>query len=280
MIKLVCIDMDGTLLDDNFSIPQENIEVLRRAVDEGIEIALVSGRPFNIARYFADLIHPKVRAIGTNGTYFRYNEIIYKKHLNREQIERIYEVAAKHDLVLHLKGHNKVISNTPIEEDHVYKKTNVVLKDEDRIQFVEGASRERALDAEKGDIYKALVFRMDKKLKENLLQAKHELKQNEDLEVVSSHPCNFEVMTAGTSKAEAIRELSSYLGIMRNEVMCIGDNENDISMIQYGALGVAMGNGTEEIKAAAAYITDTNVNAGVAKAIRKFVLEKNMEEDR
>ncbi|TCL57305.1 hypothetical protein EDD76_109168 [Kineothrix alysoides] len=278
MIKLICIDMDGTLLGDEFSIPGQNLEVLKHAVEAGVEIALVSGRPFNIARYFADLIHPKVHVIATNGTYFRYNQAVYEKSLNAEQMERIYTVAAKHHLVIHFKGRNKVISNEWIEESHPYKRTNPKLKEEDKMEFIENADLNKVLEGQSNDIYKALIFRADKVLEENLIQAKLELKQYEDLEVVSSHPCNFEVMRGGTSKGEAVRELSAYLGIKRDEIMCIGDNENDISMIRYGALGIAMGNGTEEIKAAADYITDTNINAGVAKAVQKFVLQKDVME--
>ena len=275
MYKLVCIDMDGTLLDSNFTIPAENIRVLREAIKKGIEIALVSGRPYNIGKYFANIIAPQVHVIGTNGTYFKYKNVSYEKNLNRGQIKKIYEVVSKYDLTVHFKGYNKLISNVPVEIDHPYKRVNPMLKEEDRIQFIENASIDNLLDADNGDIFKAISFNRNRDFIDMVKGAKEELKQYSDLEVVSSNELNFEVMNAGTSKAEAIKILSSYLKIDKSQIMCIGDNENDISMINYAALGVAMGNGSDEIKAVADYITDTNDNAGVAKAILKFIINEN-----
>lgn len=274
MYKLICTDMDGTLLNSNFAIPEENIRVLKMAVEQGVEVALVSGRPYNIGKYFANMISPKVHVIGTNGTYFKYKDVVYLKSLDKNQMKRIYEVVSKYDLIVHYKGYNKLISNTPVEISHHYKMINPKLKEEDRIQIIENAALDAALDAEKGDICKAVCFSRNKGVYDGIKNAKLELKQYNDLEVVSSLESNFEVMRAGTSKAEAIKSLSNYLGIGQSETMCIGDNENDISMIEYAGFGVAMDNGSHDAKAAADYVTDTNNNAGVAKAVLKFVLEE------
>ena len=99
------------------------------------------------------------------------------------------------------------------------------------------------------------------------------MKKYEDLEVVSSSPNNFEVMNKGTSKGRAVKVLADILNINREEIMCLGDSENDLSMIEFAGLGVAMGNAEEFLKEKADYITDTNENDGVAKAIEKFVLD-------
>lgn len=272
MYKLVCIDMDGTLLNHNFTIPDENVKVLKEAIKKGVQIALVSGRPYNIGKYFANILGPEVHVIGTNGTYFKYKDVLYEKRLSKEQIQHIYNVVSKYDLIIHFKGYNKLISNKPVEMSHPYKMINPKLQEEDKMQFVENASLEDTLEAENGEIFKAICFNRNKEFKDIVKKAKEEIKQYDDLEVVSSNELNFEVMKAGTSKAEAVKALSGYLGIDRSEIMCIGDNENDISMIKYAALGIAMSNGSDDIKAQADYITDTNDNAGVAKAISKFIL--------
>lgn len=93
------------------------------------------------------------------------------------------------------------------------------------------------------------------------------------MEIVSSWNDNFEVMRNGSTKGDAVRYLANYFGIDKEEVMCIGDSENDLSMIKYAGTGIAMGNASEDIKSVADYVTDTNVNDGVAKAINKFVLK-------
>lgn len=92
------------------------------------------------------------------------------------------------------------------------------------------------------------------------------------IEVVSSYENNFEIMTNGVSKGRGVEILAAYYNIKPEEIICIGDNENDLSMIKFAALGVAMGNAPSSIKEQADYVTDTNDNDGVAKVIEKFIL--------
>ncbi|MTL48593.1 HAD-IIB family hydrolase, partial [Turicibacter sanguinis] len=94
------------------------------------------------------------------------------------------------------------------------------------------------------------------------------------LEVVSSWKNNFEVMKKGSSKGEAVKQLTKYFNLTPDEVMCIGDSENDLSMIQFAGVGVAMGNATEDVKQAAQFITTSNKEGGVANAIEHFVLNQ------
>jgi len=92
--------------------------------------------------------------------------------------------------------------------------------------------------------------------------------------VVSSSKNNFEVMCKGTSKGRATKILADFYNFTSEEVICMGDNENDISMIEFAGLGVAMGNGEESVKNIANYITDSNDDDGVAKVIEQFVIEQ------
>ena len=79
-------------------------------------------------------------------------------------------------------------------------------------------------------------------------------------------------MKKGSSKGEAVKMLAKYLGVSQEEVMCIGDSENDLSMITWAGTGVAMGNAIDSVKEVANYVTSDNKHGGVAEAIRKFVL--------
>ena len=148
-------------------------------------------------------------------------------------------------------------------------------KDEDKIIY-ESVLNENQLDRIYNvikHILKAICIENDSNKLNDLFKAKEELKKYEDLEVVSSSPSNFEVMNKGTSKGRAVKVLADILNINREEIMCLGDSENDLSMIEFAGLGVAMGNAEEFLKEKADYITDTNENDGVAKAIEKFVLD-------
>lgn len=81
-----------------------------------------------------------------------------------------------------------------------------------------------------------------------------------------------DVMNKGVTKGNAIKNLAQSLGVKQEEIIAIGDNENDISMIKYAGLGVAMGNAEEKVKEVSNFITDTNDNHGVAKVIQQFML--------
>jgi Cof subfamily protein (haloacid dehalogenase superfamily) len=107
-----------------------------------------------------------------------------------------------------------------------------------------------------------------------LKKLRNEIINMMDVEVVSSAENNIEIMSKGISKGNAVKILGDIYGISKDEIICIGDSENDISMIEYAGLGIAMANATDDLKAAADYVTDTNDNDGVAKAIEKIVFEK------
>lgn len=260
--------MDGTLLNDAFAIPEENIRALKEAMAKGVKIALVTGRPFNIANYFKRFLGDDVLVVGTNGTYYQHGEVLYKKTLSAEEIEIVYNIVEKHQLTAHFKGHNVVISNKSLPENHQYKLINSYLDDEEKMNLFENCSLSFTLENHHQDICKCLVFSDDT---EAVSKAKQELKQFNLLEVVSSHAKNFEAMPLGTSKGIAVKSLCDTLHVKAEELICIGDNENDLSMIQFAGLGIAMGNAPEEIKRQADYVTDTNLNCGVAKALDHFL---------
>ncbi|MDD3411738.1 MAG: HAD-IIB family hydrolase, partial [Eubacteriales bacterium] len=92
------------------------------------------------------------------------------------------------------------------------------------------------------------------------------------LDVTSSWENNLELMPAGVGKGPAVSELAQRLGIKREQVMCLGDYDNDLSMIEYAGVGVAMENGSDRVKRAAAWIAPSNQECGVAQAIRRFAL--------
>ena len=91
---------------------------------------------------------------------------------------------------------------------------------------------------------------------------------------VRSQPVIYEAMPKGTTKATALKQLAQHLEIKPQEIMALGDANNDIEMIQFAGLGVAMGNSSDHVKKLANYVTDTNDANGVAAAIEKFILNQ------
>ena len=128
------------------------------------------------------------------------------------------------------------------------------------------------IQKEKENILKCVLFHEDLSLIKGI---KDELRGIEELEVVgSAREEHMEVNSKGTSKGKTIALLADVLEIKREEIIAIGDGENDMTMIAFAGLGIAMGNAKEALKKIADYVTNTNEEDGVAKALEKFVLQK------
>lgn len=276
-IKLICIDMDGTLLNNNHEISKENKEALKKARDLGVNIAITTGRLFNSARYYSDLIGINTAVIASNGAYINTNynkKPLLEVPLSKDMIIKIYKIVSKYGLFPNFNSHNTVLRENPIEDTHAYYIMNKGLSGDKKIKFIVDADTfEKTLLEFKDNIYKCIVIE-DGENKDNLWAAKKELKEifGNKLHIVSSGNNNFEVMLGTVSKGNAVEFLAKELSISPSEVMCIGDSENDLSMIEFAGVGVAMANALDSVKATADYITDTNNNSGVAKAIEHFVL--------
>lgn len=270
--KLICIDMDGTLLNKSGEISKRNLEAIKKAYSNGVNVAVTTGRLFASANYFADLLGVKTPVIASNGAYIREkssDKIIYKSLLGHDNSIKIVEVLKKFDLYPHFNTYDSIFTEKIINSSLFYSKLNETLPEDRRIKIHMVEEWQKALKENENEILKCIVI--DKDI-EKIKKAKEEISKIGTLEVVSSLKKNFEIMSKGVSKGNAVEMLANYYGINKSEVICMGDNENDLSMIKYAGLGVAMGNAEDFVKESADYITDTNENDGVAKAIEKFIL--------
>ncbi|MDS0525600.1 Cof-type HAD-IIB family hydrolase [Clostridium sp. SHJSY1] len=272
--KLICIDMDGTLLDNNHILSEENKSAIIEAHQRGITIAVTTGRLFASAKCYYDLLGITGPIIASNGTYIREKnkkDFIYKCAFSTEEVKNIYEITKRNNLSCIFYTADTALSSVEINKDHPYIQNNKNLAEEDKIKFVTNKDLMPILERFDGEILKGIAIENDNNKKEILFKVKEELKTLDTFEVVSSGSNNFEIMKKGSSKGAAVKRLSEILNIKREEIICIGDNENDLSMIKYAGLGIAMGNAADILKNEADYITDTNLKSGVAKAIRKFI---------
>jgi Cof subfamily protein (haloacid dehalogenase superfamily) len=272
MYKLFCTDMDGTLLNSQGIVSEENKEAIKLAHENGIKVVICTGRLFASAHYYADLIGIKAPLICSNGAYIREkdrDEVIYKSILGLKNCEIIVQVLRKYDLYPNFGTHDTVYSEKMIFAAASYAKINESLPKGRKIKIELIKDWQSVFEKNSDNILKCIVQHKDLN---KIAEAKAELAKYEELEVVSSWSDNFEVMTKGVTKGRAVEILAGYYGIKKEEVICIGDNENDISMIKYAGLGIAMGNGSQVVKEMANYVTDTNDNSGVAKAIEKYIL--------
>ncbi|MBU3112820.1 Cof-type HAD-IIB family hydrolase [Clostridium lacusfryxellense] len=271
--KLICIDMDGTLLNDKKTISERNIKAIRLAYDRGVRISVCTGRIFTSAEAFSDLLGVKSPVIAANGAYIREkdrDEVIYTSSIGIERCKKLLSVFRKYDIYPHYYTNERIFTENVEYSSRFYEATNKTLPKDKQIKVVLVEDWDLIFKKYEAEIFKAIGIHSNL---EKIREAKISIRDMNEFEVVSSHFDNFEVTGKGVSKGNAVQVLANYYGIDSKQVICIGDSENDLSMIKYAGLGIAMGNADENVKEAAGYITDNNNCDGVAKAIEKFVLE-------
>lgn len=269
-IKLICIDMDGTLLMDQQNVAPVDQEAIKYAVSKGAHVAITTGRVYNCAKLYAKTIGLKTPIIASNGAFIggTSGESIYCNPLELSDIQNFMELTHEEGVLAYLTANFGIVSTVELPETNIYKVLNQTLEDHEKIRLEVISSLDELVEFEK-DILKGVCICQDR----DQLQRMREKIQTAcpHLEVVSSWNNNFEVMKKGSSKGEAVKKLAEYLNIPKEQVMCIGDSENDLSMLQAAGVAVAMGNATDDVKAVADYITADNQHGGVAQAIHHYI---------
>ena len=283
MYKMIILDLDGTLLNDYKEVSKENINLMRRAYEEkGIISVIATGRPLGYANEICKLYN------NCFGNYIiASNGAIIKDIKNDEYINKI-TFTTKEILTLR---------NMYLEEQADY----IILCTEERsiteTKYLDGEDWGTNFNKEK-----TKIENIEEILKENpnttgalciiggdipvLEKILKKVKILEDVQ--ASVICNYiyqsknniinqkyiDVTKKGCTKKNAIHILANKLGIKQEEIIVMGDGGNDISMFECAGLKIAMGNAEEYLKEKADYITETNNNDGVAKAIKKFIFNE------
>lgn len=241
-IKLVALDMDGTLLNDEWGISDYTKEVIREAEKKGITIVLATGRPLDMCYSYAKELDLSSYLITANGAeiWTMNQQLIKQQTLDVKNTEKLWRIGKEKKL---------------------------------RMWVV--AAEESFIDGERPDNFddyswlKVGYGNLDDKTKREILVQLEDMSQ---IEVTNSSFTNIEVNGEGVNKLAAIDTVSQLLEIERNEIMAIGDSLNDLKMIEAVGMGVAVQNAQQIILDAANYITTSNNEDGVGKAIEKFVL--------
>lgn len=269
MIKLVAIDLDGTLLNSKKEISARNKEALAQAKAAGVKIVICTGRPLAAIGIYLDALNLRDNgdySITFNGGLVQKNdtgEIIEKASMPVENVHDLFELAKSLNVPLDILSDGLVLQ-LPTTQDHesLYSQLNKLLTYE---------SYELAqLTADR--IYNKAVIAVDQTYLDEQIK-KIPRPFYDRYEIIKTRSNLLEFMPKGITKAYGISLLARDLGIKQEEIMTIGDEENDLPMIEYAGLGVAMENAVAKVKDLADVITDTNDNDGVAQAVEKFVLE-------
>ncbi|QNO13994.1 HAD family phosphatase [Alkalicella caledoniensis] len=277
-IKLICIDLDGTLLNSENAITPRSKDALLKATQLGVHVAVSTGRTFVDADYYSSLVGLKTPIISSNGAYIKEKDqgkVIYQNVLDENVLTTILEICKRYGISPCMntpfkKYHGKDFSELFKIFDEKAKKFNRIITVYKRELVENMAEWKDIIKKEKDNIIKCELYSSNKEI---ILKIRQELDDLDDVEAIFSIHHSIEVTCKGVSKARGVEILAGFYNLKPENVMAIGDSENDLSMIKYAGLGAAMGNSIDMIKEASDYVTDSNDDEGVAKAIEKFVLK-------
>lgn len=271
-IKMIGLDLDGTLLTDKKEITSRTMQALRAAIDRGIIVLIATGRPLTGIPEEIRTIPGMRYALTSNGAKVMdvlEKRVVEEHLLSAELAEKALEICGKYDTLqeVYYDGISFAPEDMRDRIPRYHKNPNMweyiqktrVWK-QDILQMVRGSRQ--GLD-------KIQILFADM---EERTRAWRELSEVEGLELVGSLGYNIEINAAGVNKGTGLVSLGRRLGIKREEIMACGDGDNDTLMLREVGFGVAMANAEEEVKKAADYITLSNEEDGVAQAIEKFAL--------
>lgn len=276
--KMVCIDMDGTLLGKRRKISEKSKGVIKKAHEKGVEIVVTTGRIYNNAAYFSHILGVKSPVIAANGAIViekKNNNIIYEGYIPSEDCLEVVEILNRHKVSFQLYTTDTIYCSNLISkigtELFMTKQIGYEMLKIKYILVDKIEKWKEILENNEGKITKCIALSPKSKKIEDI---KKSLKKLKNITFYGSGKKSVEINYKEVSKGNAVKVLGEYYGISSDEIMCIGDNENDISMIKYAGLGVAMANAISEVKEVADYVTESNKEDGVAQAIQKFILEE------
>jgi Cof subfamily protein (haloacid dehalogenase superfamily) len=273
MIRLIAIDVDGTLLDTRGQIPQANIDAIHDAVSAGIHIALVTGRSYPFARPIAELLPASITLIVSNGAVERDMDgsrvarrlldrqiaraVLDSTRPFRELAALVFDRDADRQVMFETmdwehpgrkaywaRNHSLIAQSVPLED--------ALVEDPIQVMFNGGVDAMRSL-------YCALQADANG-FSVSLTEYVHR-----DFSLI-------DVTAPNATKGRALAWRAAQLGLSREEVMAVGDNFNDLEMLEFAGLPVVMANAVDGLKQRGWAVTGDNENAGLAEAIRRFAL--------
>lgn len=277
MIKLVAFDLDGTLLQPDGSISEEDKQALKEAAAKGVELVVSTGRPYaGVPKVVEDLgFHYAITTNGAAVYTYPEKELVYENCLDREialtMISTMRDLPVYPDSFVDGNGWGYAEKKAMIDNLELplgirtYMKKTRLFKEDVVKTIVE----------EDKNVQKITVdFILDEEGNPKDYEKVKQLFLDCPLvDMVSGGVLNLEVTKKGVNKGVALQMLAEKLGIAIEETMAIGDSENDWTIVDAAGIGVCMENGEDIVKEKADYITKSNIESGVSVALRKFVLQ-------
>lgn len=268
MIKLLAIDLDGTLLNSNHKISEENKQAIRKAQEQGVRVIIATGRPEQLCKTIVKQLNIKDDIIMSNGGVIGHpfkEDKVLSRTLDKKTVRIVIDYCNRNNIIYLIYTAEAIISkpnfrvgffedknkNLPADEQVIFKS----IKDIEDIYSVEPN--------------KILII---EEKKQKLDQAKAFFMSMDQISIVQSQTTFIDVSPEKVSKGYALKAYAEYLKLDSSEVAAIGDHDNDVAMMEYAGTAIAMENATLDCLEAASHVTLSNNNNGVAHAIRTFII--------
>lgn len=284
--KLIALDLDGTLLNNRGKITAVTADAVLRAQRAGVTVALCTGRNLTDARVFSNTLpSPADWAVTANGADVRPmagGDAVFSDGLNDALCQEILKICTCFDSDPCFYTNNGMYYGEEFRKFVFALHRRGVQADFLEIEsyhYVENAQEwEQVLRQEHGCITKAILHHEEPKVVDCITDA---LRQTGLFELAPSAMFggqlkNVEVNRRGVSKGRALEVLAAHIGCGMEQVLAIGDSDNDLSMLRLAGVGVAMANADPHIRNAVDAVTAANTEDGVARAIERYILEETL----
>ena len=272
--KIVFIDIDGTLVNDEKQITKEHIETIKKLKTKGIEVVLASGRPYHSIEKYSNIAGAMPYIIGSNGgvvVNYKEDKLLYNANIDKPLALEILKFVKANNLFTAI-----TLSGNLVLENEMYSLTK-----ENRDELIVVNSLEEYLKNTNESIIKFSIMSDNKEdlqiAREKLINKFNITITNVDTFVIPNkyrkagkNPYVMDVMKEYVNKGEAIKKLCKYLNLNTQEAIIFGDGLNDIEMFELDAYKVAMKNAKDKIKEMADFVTISNNEAGVAYKLNKI----------
>ena len=290
MYKLVAIDLDGTLLNSSGEVSNQTKEVIKRAVDNGVEVVLASGRTIESIENFALELGTDNYLISGNGSAvydIKNKEIIYSNFLSKEQVLKIANICEENSIHYNVYTEKEIIAKTLNYNVLYYYKENLKKTEDkrtsinivpDMIEYIKKSDNDNYLKIticdENVTIFNSIIKKIKLLDKYDVLDVEYMSKKKikcGTVEVLVEYYYT-EITNEHVNKWTALNFLLQKLNINKDDVVAIGDNFNDREMIEEAGLGIVMGNSNPLMKIYADVIVKDNNSDGVYEAFQKYIL--------
>ncbi len=281
-IRMVALDLDGTILNHEGKISPRTKQAIAKLQAGGVEVVLCTGRNLPLAVQYAMELGLTTSLITCNGAEIRKmdGKTVRLRPMDGEQLERVVTLLQKYDALFELYGDDFIyFENKDVHVrkhlDYIRVQRGIKLQEEElKVQLNQEFYREtgdfqRFLRQNRLIGKKFYVMENDER---KLAELRAELGRIPGLSVSASHRTNIEISHCLATKGNALKHLAEMGGLDAAEVAAVGDGENDISMFRFSGMPIAMGNAAPKVKEAAAAVTETNFNDGLALALERWVL--------